>query len=308
MNGSDEPMALPWKKSPNDKIFINYRRDDAAGFAGRLADSLGNYFGRDRVFRDVTDIDYGTDFERVIDQRLAESGAVVVLIGERWSSVTNEHGQRRLDDPADYVSREIAAALQREVPVVPVLIGGASMPRKEELPEKLVELTRRNALKISDERWDFDVNRLAKVLAIDVPGSAAQRKLDFLKSIALLLLFASSTFATLAFCAAVTRWEGSETALRAAGFTPLISALPFVAILLAGTIALVAAPLMEEAKRKFAWAATAVAYSGALATFIYYALENVDAPSKSLVVNFGAGTLITFAVLALMTLAAFKAE
>ena len=301
-------MAFPWKKSPNDKIFINYRRDDAAGFAGRLSDSLGNYFGRNRVFRDVTDIDYGADFEQVIDQKLSESGAVVVLIGDNWSSVTNEEGERRLDDPADYVSREIAAALQSEVPVVPVLIGRASMPRKDELPEKLVELTRRNALKITDERWDFDVNRLAKVLAIDVPGSAAQRRLDILKSVALLLLFASSTFVTSAFCVAVTKWAGSVPALKAAGFTPLMSGIPFIAILLAGTVVLIAAPLMEESKRKFAWAATAVAYAGALATFLYYALENADFPSKSLVVNFGAGTIITVSVLALMTLAAFKAE
>lgn len=302
-------MALPWKKSPNDRIFINYRRDDSAGFAGRLSDSLSDYFGRDRVFRDVTDIAYGADFERVIDERIGESGAVVVLIGHNWGSVTNEHGERRLDDPNDYVSREIAAALESDVAVVPVLIGEASMPRKEELPEKLIELTRRNALKITDERWEVDVNRLAKVLAIDVPGSAAQRKLDLLRSAALLLLFAASALATFVFCTAAFEWAGSEvTKLRDAGFTPLISAVPFIAILLAGTLALIAAPLMEEAKRKFAWAATAVAYAGTLVTFIHYALENVEFPSKSLVVNFAAGTIITVAVLALLTLAAFEAE
>ena len=72
-----------------DKIFINYRRDDAGGFAGRLADSLGAYFGPGRVFRDVTGIDYGDDFERVIDEKLAESGALIVVIGDRWSTVTN---------------------------------------------------------------------------------------------------------------------------------------------------------------------------------------------------------------------------
>lgn len=91
-------MAFLWKQ-PKDKIFINYRRDDAAGFAGRLADSLGDYFGRDRVFRDVTDIDYGDDFEEIIDQKLAESGAVVVLIGDRWSSITDPQGERRPRGP-----------------------------------------------------------------------------------------------------------------------------------------------------------------------------------------------------------------
>jgi len=300
-------MFFPWKKSYSEKIFINYRRDDAGGFAGRLSDTLANYFGRDRVFRDVTDIDYGHDFEQVIDQKLSESGAVVVLIGNKWSSVTDKEGKRRLDDPADYVSREISAALQSAVPVVPVLIGDANMPRMDELPEKLGELTRRNAITITDERWDFDVTRLAKVLAIDVPGSVAQRKLDALKSMALLLLFAPGTFVTIIFCVAVERWTEAVT-LKEAGFTSLVSAVPFIAILLAGTLALVAAPSMEESKRKFAWAATSLAYLGTLAAFIYYATKNAGMPDWSLVVNFGSSTIITVGVLVLITLAAFKAK
>lgn len=301
-------MLFPWKNSSSEKIFINYRRDDAVGFAGRLSDTLADYFGRDRVFRDVTDIDYGHDFEQVIDEKLSESGAVVVLIGDKWSSVTNEEGKRRLDDPADYVSREISAALQSAVPVVPVLIGNANMPRKDELPEKLGELTRRNAMTITDERWDFDVARLAKVLAIDVPGSVAQRKLDILKSMALLLLFASGTFATVVFCAALTEWPPAAAGLKQAGFTPLASAISFIAILLAGTLALVAAPSMEASKRKFAWAATALAYLGTLASFIHYVMKNVELPDWSLVVNFGASTIIIVGVLVLMTLATFKAK
>ena len=98
-------MVFPWKNAHNEKIFINYCRDDAGGFAGRLSDILADYFGRDRIFRDVTDINYGHDFEQVIDQKLSESGAVVVLIDEKWISVTNKEGKRRLDDPSDYVSR-----------------------------------------------------------------------------------------------------------------------------------------------------------------------------------------------------------
>ena len=301
-------MVFPWNMSHRDKIFINYRRDDAGGFAGRLSDTLANYFGRDRVFRDVTDIHYGDDFEQVIDQKLSESGAVVVLIGDKWSSVTTKEGKRRLDDPADYVSREISAALQSAVPVVPVLIGNANMPRRDELPDKLGELTRRNAITITDERWDFDVTRLAKVLAIDVPGSVAQRKLDVLKSLALFLLFASSTFATALYCAAVLPWAHPMPELEDTLFSPLPSAVPLIAILLAGTLALVAAPSMEKSKRKFAWAATSLAYVGTLAAFIFYGMYNGKWPSWSLVVNFGASTTITVGVLVLMSLAAFKAK
>lgn len=301
-------MVLPRKKSRSDKIFINYRRGDAGGFAGRLSDSLAAYFGRDRVFRDVTDIDYGHDFEQAIDQKLSESGAVVVLIGDKWAGLTDAQGKRRLDDPADYVGREISAALQSAVPVIPVLIGDAHMPRMDELPEKLQSLARRNAMTITDERWDFDVTRLAKVLAIDLPGSVAQRKLDVMRSMALLLLVASATLEIVVFCAAMREWAPPGAGLREAGFTPLASAVPFIAVLLAGTLALVAAPSMEESKRKFAWAATSLAYLGTLASFTYYTVRNVEMPSWSLVVNFGASTIITVGILALISLAAFKAK
>jgi len=320
-------MVFPWKKAHNEKIFINYRRDDAGGFAGRLSDTLADYFGRDRVFRDVTDIDYGHDFEQVIDQKLSESGAVVVLIGDKWTSVTNKEGKRRLDDPGDYVCREISAALQSAVPVIPVLIGDATMPRKDELPEMLGELTRRNAMTITDERWDFDITRLAKVLAIDVPGSVVQRKLDVLKSMALLLLFASGTFATVLFCRALAVDFCPDVPvdflnvfcpspvddpkkpgrLEEFGFAPLASAVPFIAILLAGTLALVAAPFMEESKRKFAWAATSLAYLGSLAPFIHWT-QYYPSRDWCLMVNFGACTIITVGMLVLITLADFKAK
>lgn len=301
-------MALPWNKPRKDRIFINYRRDDAGGYAGRLADSLAAYFGPERVFRDVTGIDYGHDFERVIDEKLAQSGAVVALIGDRWSSVTNADGTRRLDDPADYVIREISAALRGGIPVIPVLIGNAAMPRPDELPESLGELSRRNAITATDERWDFDVRRLAKVLAIDVPGSVAQRKLDLMKGLALALLLGAGAVTTVAFCAALRGGAPPEGGLIAAGFTPLVSALPFIAIILAGALNLTALPLMEETKRKYGAAAVALSALGTLAAFVTYTLTNVEAPSWSLVVNFGASTTITFGLLALMTLAGFRAR
>jgi uncharacterized membrane protein len=299
---------VPWKSPHNEKIFINYRRDDAGGYAGRLADSLAAYFGPDRVFRDVTGIDYGHDFEEVIDAKLAESGAVVALIGDKWASVTNAEGRRRLDDPGDYVIREISAALRSGVPVIPVLIGNTGMPRPEELPASLSDLTRRNAITVTDERWDFDVHRLAKVLAIDVPGSVAQRKLDLMKGLALTLLLVAGTVVTLAFCAALRGGTPPPGGLIEAGFTPLVSAIPFIAIILAGALILTASPLMEEPKRKYAWAAVALAALGTLASFVTYTLTNEAQPSWSLVVNLGASTIIMFGMLALMTLAGFRAK
>jgi hypothetical protein len=291
-----------------DKIFINYRRDDAGGFAGRLADTLGGYFGHERIFRDVTGIDYGDDFEKVIDDRLAESGALVVVIGERWTSVADAAGTRRLDDPGDYVLREISAALRGAISVVPVLIGNASMPRPEELPPGLVELSRRNAISVTDERWEFDVIRLAKVLSIDVPGSVAQRRLDRLKWLAMGLLVLSGMLATLCFCLALRFGAPPPGGLRAAGFPPIVSAIPFISIVIAGSVIINALPLLEERKRRFGWLAVAVAAAGTLGAFVNYALTNVQTPTWSLIVNFCVSTLVTFILLALIGLAGFRAK
>ena len=291
-----------------DRIFINYRRDDAAGFAGRLADSLADYFGPGRVFRDVTGIDYGDDFEEVIHSRLAESGALVVIIGDRWTNVRNADGGRRLDDPGDYVGREISVAMKAGLPVVPVLIGNAAMPRPDELPEPLRELSRHNAMTVTDERWAHDVARLAKVLAIDVPGSVAQRRLDRVRTLALLLLVLAGIAATFTFARAVGRWAPQPTSLRDAGFAPLVSAVPFIAILIAATLTLSALPAMEASRRKYGWAAIGLAGVGTFAAFVNYAINNVAAPSQSLIVNFAAGAMLTLAMLALLALAGFRAK
>jgi hypothetical protein len=295
-------------KARREGIFVNYRRDDSAGFAGRLADSLGAWFGPERVFRDVGGIDYGEDFEAKIDRKLEESGAIVVVIGERWVSAAHPDGTRRLDDPDDYVTREIAVALENGVAVVPVLIGGAAMPRPEELPEALRDLARRNAITVSDERWSFDVDRLAKVLAIDVPGSVAQRRLDRAKWLSLALVVAAATLSVVMFCRAVLAWAPPGGGLRAAGFLPLIAATPFVAMLVAATLTVNALPAMAQRERRFGLAAVVVAAAGTLGPFVNYALTNVAQPSTSLVVTFGAGTIVAIVMLALIALAGFRAR
>lgn len=301
-------MVFAGKARRNEKIFINYRRDDAGGFAGRLSDTLAGYFGQDRVFRDVTGIDYGHDFEQVIDEKLAESGALVVVIGERWTSVADGEGRRRLDDPDDYVCREIQAALRSGVPVIPVLIADAAMPRPEDLPESLRELARRNAMTVTDERWDFDVARLAKILSIDVPGSVAQRRLDLLRAVALLLLLVTGALATAAFCLAVREWTGAAGGLRAAGFSPLVSALPFMAIVIVGTLTVNALPWMEARGRKYGQLAVALAAASTIGSFVNYSLTNVEHPDGALLVNFGVGTITLYGMFALLALAGFRAK
>ena len=146
------------------KVFISYRRDDSAGFAGRLTDALERRFGADSVFRDVDDIAAGADFGVVIEDALQQVHAVLVVIGPRWLDARDERG-RRLDDPGDYVRREVELALASGKPLIPVLVGGAMMPAAEALPSTLRGMTNRNALTLGDAGWREDLARLEAVLA-----------------------------------------------------------------------------------------------------------------------------------------------
>jgi hypothetical protein len=159
---------------PMPAIFISYRREDSAGYAGRLHEELAERFGPGQVFRDVDTLRPGQDFEDAIRRRLEQCNACVVMIGPGWLKSHTADGQRRLGAPGDYVTMEIAAALVRpDAPVVPVLVGGATMPSAAELPEVLQPLARRHALTARDETWEADMDRLAAVLRPSVSVKTA---------------------------------------------------------------------------------------------------------------------------------------
>jgi formylglycine-generating enzyme required for sulfatase activity len=145
-------------------IFISYRRDDSQAWAGRLYDALRRTFGPTRVFRDIDTLEAGVDYAEAIEQWLAKSDVVLVVIGPRWLTAADPNGRRRLDDPDDLTRLEVAAALRRGIRVVSVLVGGAAMPSGEELPDDLRALARRHAHEISDRRWDYDLEQLTAVL------------------------------------------------------------------------------------------------------------------------------------------------
>jgi tetratricopeptide (TPR) repeat protein len=147
------------------RVFISYRRDDAAGEAGRLADHLQRRFGADRVFLDIETIEPGTDFVQVLKRSLEETAAVLVVIGRQWLGIRDAAGTRRLDDPADFVRREVEAALGRGVPVVPVLVQGAPLPLVEELPASLAPLVTRQAATLDHAEFHADIERLCERLA-----------------------------------------------------------------------------------------------------------------------------------------------
>jgi hypothetical protein len=149
-------------------IFISYRRDDTAGYAGRLADDLIEQFGAERVFMDVQALKPGIDYVEAIEQSIGVCDILIVLIGRRWLTAVDESGHRRLDDPADLHRIEIASALKRDLRVIPVLVDGGRMPRQEHLPADLAPLARRQACEIDDASWRYDVQQLIGVLNEEV--------------------------------------------------------------------------------------------------------------------------------------------
>jgi hypothetical protein len=145
--------------------FISYRREDAAGFAGRLCDSLERLLPTEPIFRDVDGLSPGQDFVAAIDARLRQCRACLAVIGRDWLNVRDAEGRRRLDQPDDFVRLELTAALARpEVLVIPVLVEGAAMPAAEALPQEIRGLARRQAVALRDDTWDADVARLVRSL------------------------------------------------------------------------------------------------------------------------------------------------
>jgi hypothetical protein len=147
------------------QIFISYRREDSAGYAGRLRESLERRLGKGAVFRDVDALEPGQDFVDTIAVRLRDAKACLVLIGREWLDAEDASGRRRLAQQNDYVRLEIATALEQpNMRVIPVLVEGTRMPATEELPETIQGLARRQAVSLRDESWDTDVQRFVSAL------------------------------------------------------------------------------------------------------------------------------------------------
>ena len=129
-----------------------------------MFDRLAGHFGEAKVFRDVDSIGYGEDFVERINVTVGSCDALIAIIGKQWLEARDKAGRRRLDDPKDFVRLEIKAALDRRIPVIPVLVADAAMPPEEALPADLALLGRRQALEISDKRFDYDVDELIRAL------------------------------------------------------------------------------------------------------------------------------------------------
>jgi hypothetical protein len=164
-------------RAPNS-VFISYRRADSAAWAAKLAEHIGFRFGHDLVFRDIDDIAFGADFRHVIARELARCRVFLVVIGPLW--VVNAQGVRRLDNPKDILRNEVLQSLQSARAggtVIPVLVGGAPMPRAADIPRALRPLLRLNAVTLrasAGTGWARDIKALLDQLQALVLPTAAR--------------------------------------------------------------------------------------------------------------------------------------
>jgi hypothetical protein len=148
------------------KVFISYRREDAAGHAGRVHDRLAKELGASLLFMDVDDIPLGVNFVKALHEEVSKCSVLLAVIGPDWLNVPDRNGPRRLDNPNDFVRVEIAAALQRAIPVIPILLEGATVPSADQLPKDLQELSLRNGINVRDSSFHDDMDRLIRKLSL----------------------------------------------------------------------------------------------------------------------------------------------
>jgi TIR domain len=146
------------------RIFISYRREDTGPAAGRVYDRLSRILSKPNVFFDVSTIGGGENFETTIVGAIARSDAALIFIGDKWLQPVQPTGKARVWEANDYVRAELRAALARPILVLPVLVGGAEMPKPEQLPEDVKAITTKNALSLRHESFDDDTEHILATL------------------------------------------------------------------------------------------------------------------------------------------------
>ena len=154
---------------PTWEVFVSYRRADAPGHTGRIGDRLLQRFGPGQVFKDIECLLPGEDFATVVRERLRQAYVMVIVIGPRW------HSDARLHEPDDLHREEIRTALERGIEVVPVLVDGATMPIRTELPEDIRSVVGRQGIPVPETYWDAGVDRLVQHIESALEKSPRRR-------------------------------------------------------------------------------------------------------------------------------------
>lgn len=168
VSAGDEVIEITSVGSPTWEVFVSYRRSDSAGHAGHLGERLATELGPGQVFRDLESLPKGPDYVEIVRERLQTASVMVVIIGPRWLDA-------RINDPDDLHREEIRTALQRGIHVQPVLVDGARMPREADLPDDIRPLARRNAIEVTDSRWNYDVGLVLEVIEATLAQSPRRK-------------------------------------------------------------------------------------------------------------------------------------
>lgn len=186
------------------RIFVCYRREDAAPWAGRLHDALADRFGAVNIFQDVEAVRPGESFVEAMDAAVAQAEVMLVVVGPRWTG-SGDDGTTRLDGADDYVRREIEVALSYGKRMLPVLVGGARMPTVSQVPDSIRPIVTRQAVVLHDESWHADVADLTRALDHRQPPEVRRTRRLAAAGIAVLLL------AAIAVTYVVTRPDGDAS-------------------------------------------------------------------------------------------------
>lgn len=146
-------------------IFISYRREDSEGWAGRLAEKFQHEFGKDVVFYDYDSIEPSHDWKVAIKEGLRQCKLLIAVIGPKWMVATNASGTRRLDDPADLLRFELSTALQKGIPILPLLVGKAQLPRSEDLPREIQDILKYQALELQSRNAGKEIESIMELAA-----------------------------------------------------------------------------------------------------------------------------------------------
>jgi hypothetical protein len=179
--GAATPIALAHSASPMSQrvrsgvrvnLLISYRRSDSDAIAGRIRDNIAMHFGESSVFMDIDSVPFGTDFRESINAALGRTDMVLAIIGKNWLG-TGKDGRPRVWEEGDPVRFEIESTLKLSIPVIPILVQGATMPAADELPPSLRDFSFRNAVTVDSGR-DFHphLDRLIRSMEHSLEGRA----------------------------------------------------------------------------------------------------------------------------------------
>ncbi len=158
-----EPIQLDIEETEQtlQNVFISYRREDSANVTGRIYDKLLQSFEKNQIFKDVDSIPLGVDFRKHLNQKVGECNVLIAVIGNQWIEPNVPKEQKRINSEKDFVRIEIESALERNIPVIPVLVRSAQMPQEDELPDSMKALAFRNGIPVRpDPDFHRDMERL----------------------------------------------------------------------------------------------------------------------------------------------------